>query len=516
VQSSSDQSSTLDPPALPTFREFEFAIHPILIGGYGARERANGAMLVMTDTDACMIKLGRLDANDPASLSVAGEAIRACLQERGSAAIKNLFDEHEPADIASLLDRLPAADALAIMRVAEVRDQALIFGYLAPGSQISIARLMNRRDLAAMMSAMSHDERADLFNRLDPDARDAILPGLAHAEREDLRKLSAYAEGTVGSVMTSDYATLSSAARIGEAMDALRQQAPDSETIYQSFIIDDDRKLVGSISLRELLLARPSKCVADIMDAEPIHIRAEAPREEASKLIARYDLIALPVVDRAGKLVGIITHDDAMDVQSEEATTDFFKAGGIAQPLSAKVRDASIFKLYRARIVWLVLLVFGNIFSGMGIALYEDTIAAYVALVFFLPLLIGSGGNAGSQASTLMVRALATGDVRTSDWTLLLGREVLIAALLGGTMAVAVSGIGFLRGGPEVALVVALSMIVIVLVGSLIGMSLPFILDRFKLDPATASAPLVTSIADATGVLIYFGIATRILTMPAV
>lgn len=175
------------------------------------------------------------------------------------------------------------------------------------------------------------------------------------------------------------------------------------------------------------------------------------------------------------------------------------------------MRTAGIFTLYRARIVWLVLLVFGNLLSGFGIAYFEDTIAAHIALIFFLPLLIASGGNAGSQAATLMVRALATGDVRSRDWSRMLGREFLVAGLLGISMALAVSGIGIFRGGPEIAMVVASSMIIIVLVGSLIGMSLPFVLSRFNMDPAVPSAPLVTSIADATGVVIYFSIASFVL-----
>jgi magnesium transporter len=188
-----------------------------------------------------------------------------------------------------------------------------------------------------------------------------------------------------------------------------------------------------------------------------------------------------------------------------------FAGGTSASRLVESLRDASVFMLYRARIVWLVVLVFGNIFSGAGIAYFEDTISAYVALVFFLPLLIDSGGNAGSQSATLMVRSLATGDVQLADWGRMMGREVAVAALMGLTMALAVSLIGVVRAGPEIAVVVALSMVVIVIVGSVIGMTLPFILTRLNLDPATASAPLVTSIADAAGVLIYFTIATAFL-----
>jgi magnesium transporter len=216
------------------------------------------------------------------------------------------------------------------------------------------------------------------------------------------------------------------------------------------------------------------------------------------------------VVDPEGKLLGIVTHDDATDVLEEETTEDFLRQSTVG-PLEGSIRDSSPVSLYRARVFWLVLLVFGNLISGMGIAYYEDTIAAHVALVFFLPLLIASGGNAGSQSSTLMVRALSTGDVKMSDLGWLLGRELLVALMLGLTMSAAVSGLGWWRGGWEIAVIVSSAMILIVLVGALIGLTLPFLLTKFRLDPATASGPLVASMADMAGVLIYFAIATALL-----
>ena len=211
--------------------------------------------------------------------------------------------------------------------------------------------------------------------------------------------------------------------------------------------------------------------------------------------------------------VCIITHDDALDVMEAEATEDFQRLGTVTN-LDSRVATATVPMLYRARIAWLMLLVFGNIFSGAGIAHFEDTIAAHLALMFFLPILIASGGNAGSQSATLMVRALATGDIRISDWGRVLGRELVVAILLGLSMAAAIAVIGVFRGGPDIAIVIALSMVVIVIAGSMIGMLLPFILSRFNMDPATASTPLVTSIADATGVLIYFSIAKAFLSLP--
>jgi magnesium transporter len=467
----------------------------------------------MSEKNLCEMKIDQLVLADRACVDAVAEAIATCLRESDADTLRRFLDAHEPADDALFLDRLSPAEALAAIRLVGIEDQARIFGYLQPARQVAVARLAARRELAALISAMPHDERADLYNRLPEADREALLPALAQAEREDLRKLASYPEGSAGSVMTSDYATLTADMGASDAIEALRRQAPDSETIYTAFIIDEARRLIGSVGLRALLMARPGETVADLMDRDPVFVRADAPREAAAQLIARYDLIALPVLNGGDKLAGIVTPDDAMDVAEQEATEDFHRVGTV-RDLGTTVRNASIPTLYRSRIFWLVLLVFGNIFSGLGIAYFEDTITAYVALVFFLPLLIASGGNAGSQAATLMVRALATGDVKASDWAWMLGRECVVALLLGLSMAVAVSTIGLARGGPGIAVVVALSMVLIVMVGSIIGMLLPFLLNRFRLDPATASGPLVTSIADASGVLIYFAIATQLLALP--
>ena len=465
-------------------------------------------------TNLCDVRLGELRLSDLASIEEVSAAIATCLRQADLDTLRRFLEEHEPADEALLLSEVEPDEALSTLRLLPIEEQAQVFGYFPPDRQAELAKRMPRKELASLMTAMPHDDRADLYKRLDKSDREALLPGLAQAEREDVRRLAAYPEGTAGSVMTSDYATLRPKNTASEALDALRLQAPDSETIYRAFIIDDDRHLLGSVDLRTILTARLGERVADLMERDPPFVRAEESREEAARVISRYDLIALPVLDADERLAGIITPDDAIDVVEQEGTEDLHRFGTV-RDLEAPVRTASIFRLYRSRITWLVLLVFGNIFSGLGIAYFEDMITAYVALVFFLPLLIASGGNAGAQAATLMVRALATGDVRASDWTRMLGREFLVASLLSITMAVAVSTIGFVRGGPEIAAVVALSMVLIVIVGSLIGMSLPFVLDRFRFDPATASAPLVTSIADAGGVVIYFSIATQILSLQA-
>ncbi len=448
------------------------------------------------------------------SYEILEKALEETVSGEAATALRAFLDEEHPADLAAAMAAAAPKSIWRVLDLMPVERQARVFEYLPSDVQLELARGVGRSRLAAIVTEMNADERADLYNKMPEDQRDALMPALSQAEREDIRRLAGHAEGTAGAIMTSDYATLGPGLTVREALDKLRREAPDKETIYRSYIVDAERRLIGSVRLQELILADPGSRVEDVMEREPLSVGVGDDQEEVARQIGRYDILALPVVDRAGRIVGIVTHDDALDVVHEEATEDFHKVGTIGK-LAENVRDASVGLLYRKRVMWLVLLVFANIFSGAGIAYFEDTIAAYIALVFFLPLLVDSAGNAGSQSATLMVRALATGDVVMRDWSRMLGRELAIAALLGVTMAAAVSLLGVFRGGPEIAAVVALTMVLVVIVGSVIGMSLPFLLSRLSLDPATASAPLVTSIADAAGVVIYFAIATAVL-IPAV
>ena len=418
-----------------------------------------------------------------------------------------------PVDVADVLEQL---DPVLGWRLLEcLPDRADVFSYFEPEQQVRMAREFPRATLAELVSEMPADERTDLFKRFDQNQRDILLPALAHAQREDIRRLSAYVEGTAGALMTSDYATLNKDMTVAQAMRYLRDEAPDAETIYQTYVIDEQRRLLGAVSLRDLILADLHKSIQDLMTSDVVSAHVTDDQEDIAKKIARYDLLALPIIDEDDILIGIVTYDDAMDVVSAEATDDIHKSAGVSTVVG-NIKDASIALLYRKRIFWLVLLVFGNLFSGAGIAHFEDIIAANIVLVFFLPLLVDSGGNAGSQSATLMVRALATGEVVMRDWLYLIGREAIVALALGGTMAVAVSVLGYIRGDETVALVLALSMVSIVMIGCMIGMSLPFILSKFNFDPASASAPLITSVCDATGVVIYLFIASRLLSDLAV
>ncbi|OCW97224.1 magnesium transporter [Alishewanella sp. HH-ZS] len=435
------------------------------------------------------------------------ETLSAALEHDTVHLVRDQLEDVHPADYAAALTEFPPQDLWTLLTALPRAEQAEVFGYLPAEQQVKLAISVSRRKLSPIIRQMSSDERADLFNRLTDEQRDTLLPALAQAEREDLLRLTSYEEGTAGAIMTSDYAILPPDLTVREAIEVLRREAPDKETIYSAYVVDKARKLIGVVSLRDLILAPVSMRVDDLMNHDPIWASVEMPQEEVAALIAKYDLLALPIVNELEQMVGIVTYDDAMDVAEEEATEDFHKTATIGK-LESSVKEAGIGLLYRKRVFWLVVLVFGNIFSGAGIAFYEETISSYLALLFFLPLLIASSGNAGAQSGTLMVRALATGDIKLRDWGYLLGKECLVAGLLGLTMSAAVVGLGFWRGGADIAIVVALTMMLVVVVGSLIGMSLPFLLSRFNLDPATASGPLITSIADVAGVVLYFSIAT--------
>ncbi|MCX7560568.1 magnesium transporter [Sulfitobacter sp. F26204] len=432
--------------------------------------------------------------------------------DASDAGIRKFLDTAHLIDVVSWFDKLPSAQVRHHLAELGLPKRAMIFDNLPLEMQVEIAMALHLSDLTALVTAMHADDRADLFRLLSNNDQIRLIKELNPDVAADIRCLSAHSAECAGALMTSDYATLETDMTAANALAALRLQAPQTETIYRSYVIDDAQRLIGSVRLHTLILATDNTLIRDLMEPEPISVTLETDQEDVGKLIAHYNLLAIPVVDASGRLVGIVTHDDAADVMQAEATEDFQKMSTVV-PFSQSIRKAGIGILYSKRIVWLALLVFGNLFSGAGIAYFEEMILAYVSLVFFLPLLIDSSGNAGSQSATLMVRALATGDVQLKDWGTLIIRELAVAAALGATMAAVVFPVGAWRGGTEVALTVGLTMFVVVLIGSLVGMSLPFLLNKLKLDPATASGPLVTTISDALGVLIYFSIARVVLSL---
>lgn len=434
-------------------------------------------------------------------------AVMDLIQARDWTGLRSTLADWPAPEVADLLLNLPKADRGLLFRVLPRDAAAEVFAHLDFEQQNSLLLDLTDEETRQILSSLSPDDRTQLLEELPGLAMQRVLNLLGPEDLEESRELLGYPEESVGRLMTPDYVAVRPEWTIREAVEHIRAHGQDSETVNRIFVVNEGWCLLDDIELRRFILADPEQRVDEIMDYSFISLSAFADREIAVERFRRYDVVALPVLDSDGVLVGIVTVDDVLDVAEAEATEDFHKIGSV-EPIQGSLREARIGVLYRRRVGWLLTLVFVNLLSGAAIASYEALIEQVVALVFFLPLLIASAGNAGSQAATLMIRALATGDVRAKDWLRLLGREVAVAGVLGITMAVAVAAIGLLRGGPAVAVVVASTMVLVVLIGSLVGMSLPFLLNRLRLDPATASAPLVTSIADITGVVIYLSIAS--------
>lgn len=436
-------------------------------------------------------------------------SLEKAIQNHQIEEIKHLMTQVNHADLADLLANLTIDEQLKLIEY--LPHAAYVFEFLNLTEQLEIAVRLPKDQLVQLIADMHSDDRTDLFKVLPLKLQHDVYAQLNTEKQQQIKQLAQYAEESAGAIMSSDFVMLSPDLTMHEAIAQLRLQAADRETLYLIYITDHNLKLLGVVSLREIILADPEQKIGNMMTTDLVVGYVDEDQESIVQKLSHYDFIALPIIDAEQHLLGIVTYDDAMDIAQEEMTEDFLKSSAVSSSPNFSLKTAPILFLYKKRVFWLVILVFGSLLSGIGIAHFEDIIAANIVLVFFLPLLVGSGGNAGSQSATLMVRALAMGDVQLKDWLQLIGRETLVALCLGGTMAFAVSILGYFRGDAMVALVLALSMMGIVLLGCLIGMSLPFILNRLKLDPASASAPLVTSICDATGVIVYLFIASVLL-----
>ncbi len=435
--------------------------------------------------------------------------IQALVKDQYIEALLEVIEQLNIADQAKVLADLPAKQQFEVF--SELQQKSLVLKFMPLPQQLALVIQLPKSELVHVLDAMHSDDFIDLFKALPSALQQQVLPQLSTVSTHVLAQLASYVEGTAGSIMSSNYVTLSPDLNMNEAIAALRNLKDNHDTLYLIYIVDERHHLLGVISLRQIIQAHPDAIIQEVMTHDVVSAEVNDDQEIVARTLAHYDFIALPILDDAGRLLGIVTYDDAMDIAEAESTEDILRAGAIAPFEKQSIKTAPILSLYKNRVFWLVILVFGSLLSSFGIANYEDIIEQNIVLVFFLPLLVGSGGNAGSQSATLMVRALATGDVQLKDWFKLIARESLVALCLGLTMAFAVSILGYIRGDHMVALVLAISMTGIVILGCLIGMSLPFVLNRLKLDPASASAPLVTSICDATGVVVYLFVASQLL-----
>jgi magnesium transporter len=428
------------------------------------------------------------------------------IEARNWSALREVLGDWPAPEIADLLLHMPKDDRVLLFRTIPRSLSAEVFSHLELEQQDDLLRDMTDEETRALLAELPPDDRTHLLEELPGRATQRMLNLLSPHDLKEARWLLGYPEESVGRLMTPDYVAVRREWTVARALEHIRAQGNTSETLNRIFVVDEGWRLLDDIELRYFIVADPQTTVGALMDHSVVSISAFADREEAVAVIRRYDQVVLPVVDSDGVLVGIVTVDDVLDVQEEETTEDFHRSASVGH-VGVSLRDAPLAVLYRARIGWLMVLVFMNVLSGAGIAAFEQTLETVIALAFFLPLLIGSGGNAGSQSATLMIRAMAVGDVRMGDWFRLLSKELALAFALGATMALGVSLIAWFRA-PEIALVVASTMTIVVLVGSLIGMSLPFVFTKLGWDPATASGPLITSLADISGIVIYFSIAT--------
>lgn len=432
--------------------------------------------------------------------------LRDLVSARNWTAIRERVEGWPPAELAEVMAETPGPVRILLFRALPKEAAAEVFAHLEGEARDSLLGDFTDDETRQVLAELDPDDRTQLFSELPGPMVQRLLNFLPPGELAEARMLLGYPEESVGRLMTPDYVMVRPDWTVARALEHIRNREAEFETVNVVYVAARDGTLLDALGLRRLVMSEPDTSIEALVRGPVISLRATDDREEAVRVMARYDLPVLPVVDSAGVLLGIVTSDDVLDVAEAEATEDFHKMAPIGL-MKTSLKEAGVAVLWRARVGWLLVLVFMNIFSGAGIEFFEDTLAATISLAFFLPLLIDSGGNAGSQAATLMVRALATGDVKMRDWLRLLGKEVFVALLLGITMAAGVALIASFRA-PEVLVVVSLTMTCVVLVGSLIGTSLPFLLTRFGFDPATASAPLITSLADIAGVLIYFSIAT--------
>lgn len=422
--------------------------------------------------------------------------------------LKHDLNEIDSFEIAKIIEELTKTDDILLFRLLSGNQAKDVFQFLSHEKQEKIIEgfAQNFNKISNLLNDLDPDDRTAFLEELPGEITQRLIQLLSAEERKIATSLLGYPEDSIGRLMTPEFVAVKPYNTIAHALDHIRKYGKNSETLNVIYVVDSNWKLIDDIRIKEILLANPEQLISEIMDNRFVALNAFDDQELAVKFFRDYDRVALPVIDNTGLLLGIVTIDDVMDVAEEESTEDFHKfgsfQGAIVNPLKAKV-----IHLYKKRILWLTALVFMNVFSGAAISSFENIIQSVVSLVFFLPLLIDSGGNAGAQSATLMIRSLATGEVQIKDWLKLIGKEFIVSLLLGVTMAFGVAIVASFRA-PEIIAVVSLTMVLTVMTGSLIGLLLPFIFTKLNLDPATASAPLITSVADICGVLIYFSIAS--------
>ncbi len=425
-----------------------------------------------------------------------------------------------PPEIADLLGELGPRSRAIAFRLLPRETAADVYTFLSSELQQQLQQELTNEQLVQMFNEMDPDDRAELFDEMPGQVVAQLLSKMRPEERRSTQAILGYPPESVGRLMTPEYIAVRAQWTVQQALDHLRKVGKDAETLYTIYVVDENHKLLDEIKLRHLVMAEPSESIRTLMDENVVALKADDDREEAVRVMERYDVPVLPVVGSTNVLVGIVTFDDVADVAEEEVTEDFQKAAAVA-PLTEPYLDVTFWEIFSKRAGWLAILFFGQMLTASAMERFESQLQMVAALMIFVPLIISSGGNSGSQATSLIIRAIAVGEVALRDWWRVMKREILVGLSLGLFLAM----IGFFRVlgwqwiglfdyGDEyvlIALTIAVALVGVVAWGSLVGSMLPFLLRTLKLDPATSSAPFVATLVDVTGLLIYFYAAMFIL-----
>ncbi|WP_218574232.1 magnesium transporter [Plesiomonas shigelloides] len=433
---------------------------------------------------------------------------------RHPANIVSLARMTHPSDLCDALSQLPAVDLVPLVMQLGPRERARLFTGFSDTRQDELLQHLPHDAVIGLIKLMPSDERADLYNRLSPHQQQQLLLQLSPDEQDNLLNLAAYPDDAVGAVTSSDYVAVNPHMTVSDALSHIRDNAPGTETIYVIYVLDPERRVLGTVSLRDLVLAATDTTITEIMRPDPVFTRAHWPRAEAAALIRRYDLLAVPVLNGGDKMIGIVTVDDAMDIEHEDDTAQLAKFGGTASLGSDNdldIRTSSLRKMFGVRVFWLAILTLFGVITSTFVASQEAILSEVIVLAAFLAPIVDMGGNTGSQSATLVIRAMALGDLtlRWRDVWFVIKRELPLAAALGVTIAILEVVLAYFSKGVglDVLLIVGLSMLTCTVLGGVIGALLPFVARRMGTDPATLSSPMITSVMDLVGVFIYFGFA---------
>ena len=450
---------------------------------------------------------------------ITGLDLEAWIETRDFAALREQIKNWPPGDLADLMEPLSAEKEAVVFRILPRAEAAKVFAYLPIERQQELLKALGHEEVVNILNDMSDDDRTELLEELPAQATQKLLNLLSPEERHLAAKLLGYAENSVGRLMTPHFVRVRPHWTVARALDHIRRYGMDSETMSLIYVIDENGGLIDDLRIRQILLATPETLISDLMDKRFVALRATDDQELAVETFKEADLNALPVTDSEGVLIGIVTGDDIFDVAEEEATEDIQKMGG-TEALDDPYMEIRIPTMVRKRATWLIVLFLSEMLTATAMGRFENEIAKAVVLSIFVPLVISSGGNSGSQASTLIIRAMALGEVTLKDWWRVMRREILSGLSLGTILGI----IGFIRISTWallfhsygqhwslLALTVGIALIGIVLWGTLSGSMLPFVLRRIGLDPATSSAPFVATLVDVSGLIIYFTVAAIIL-----